>query len=799
MRTAKEGQHSQKSRVKFKGLRRFFERFSRFWKGFWKLRAKLIAAIALVNLSAASVIFLHLSWLQSQDLASRIERESVLFSRFSLSQVIFEFNNSFYFNFKDRFLPNIRKIIESNENIQRIRILSKRTDTLLFDSTRAEQAHGFAQPGREDRVSLSADALKELETHEFALEKLTLKQEPLLRVVTASRGESGEILFYVEYDFHFRGLKKSIRLIRKQLLVDLIPSFVIGLLVALGFANLILQPVRKLLASMRKVSEGDYSTTLAQTRSDELGELIGAFNAMTLELRKKRELRKYLSDATYRQIMEAPDGVNSGPSMNLGGVRVEAAILFSDIRDFVRHCESLEAEEITGMLNEYFSVMVDVVYKNGGEVDKFMGDGMLAVFYSSPTNPPASACLQSIYCALEMKERLVEWNQKRSAQQKRTVEIGIGITFGELISGPIGAKDRMDFTVIGEGVNLASRIEKLSKESKHTGIVFSDSVEEKIRGLLHYEPLSAGKIRGFEQEVSVFEFVGIRDLNELLQHLSGKDPDLRRRSLEILGQSHNSAALPPVIGALSHLDEETRLRAAISLSKLARADEAQVVEAITSRLELETSARVLASLISSLGKLCTSERILAIEPFLDSRDERIAANAIEAMGLSQLPRAADLILTKLGTKSPRIKANAAMALFAAGRVEVIDFLKPMLVHSDAAMRSSAAFAIGELTLLAERGEWVKRKQVSGERIKFFLAELQECVPMLVSLLRDPEFAVRKQSVLALSKIKDRAATLPLIDMIQSDGRNRQLLPEIAQALRSIGSHRLVRELVARFE
>ena len=458
------------------------------------------------------------------------------------------------------------------------------------------------------------------------------------------------------------------------------------------------------MAALGIVSAGDYSASVKLKRRDEIGELGEAFNAMTRELKRKQELRKYLSNFSYEQITKAVDLVSDGAKGDvprLGGSRVSATILFCDIRDFVSHCEQLEAEEVTSMLNQYFSEMVAVIHKNGGEVDKFIGDAILAVFYPEEGKvSEAATSLQSIYCALEMRSRLAEFNRKRVASGKRQIENGIGLSFGEIISGPIGADNRMDFTVIGDVVNLASRIEKLSKSGTHTKILFSSQIEAQIRGLLLYQEI-AGGVRGKSEEIRVYELVGIRELSLLVDNLNSEDQKLRSRSLELLGQSGNQEALPAVLGALSDSDETVRILAASAVARLTRKNDDHVLDTLYARLRTENALRVTSALIACVGRVCGNERVLELAPWLSSHDDRIVANTIEAIGQARSSKGTDLLLPKLDSRNHRIKANAAMATFAAGRLEVIDILKPMLMHSDPMMRSSAAFAVGELTLIAD--------------------------------------------------------------------------------------------------
>jgi class 3 adenylate cyclase/HEAT repeat protein len=794
-------------------LFRFYLGTLTLWKRFWKLRVKFLFTIVLINAVTAVIVFYTLTSMQTREQTERIEKESVLFGQFSTGRVISDFTNFFYFYYSERFLPEVRSTIASNENLVGIRIVSHRNSGVLFDSEQAASGAGgkplaASGPSEVPKADFSQEVEEQLRSRDLATRYFYRNGERLLSVITTYRNES-QALFWVEYLFSFRTLARSIQAIRQQILLDLIPSIGLSLLIAIVFSQLLISPIRRLMAALRSVAAGDYNVLVDVRNSDEIGELAHAFNTMTSELKRKKELRKYLSDATYRQVMKATEGQDG---LRIGSTRVEATVLFTDIRDFVAHCESMDAEEVTAMLNEYFSEMVEVVYKHGGEVDKFIGDAFLAVFYageesrfiqsSNPRQVNSSAtALQAVYCSLEMRERLADFNERRREKKVREIETGIGITHGEIISGPIGAKDRMDFTVIGDVVNLASRIEKLSKAGSHTKIVFSHQVEERIRGLLDYVEFSREKVRGKNEEVLIYELVGIREIDALIKNLGSTDVALRRRSIELLGQSRNLAALPHVIEMLQDPDESTRIASILAISKLAPKDDPLATRALLDRIEKEKSEKILPTLISGFGRICSSQKVFNLVPFLDSSNDRIVANTIEALGQIRDPKAMDLVLPKLYSRNNRIKANAAMALFAAGHVEVIDTLKPMLMHSDPLMRSSAAFAIGELTSIAEPATLIKSWQAEdgegGKQTKVFLAELQECVPMLVALLKDKDIAVRRQSVVALGKIKDKSAVLPLIDLVDPVQNSKELNRDIQEALRAIGSHKLVREVISR--
>ena len=378
------------------------------WRRFWRLRIKFLATILLVNLFTAAVVFTSLVSFQTREQTQRIEKDSVVFAEFSTARVINAFTNYFYFYYSDRFLPEIKNTIAANENLVGLRVLSVRTGNVLFDSEKATAPVSSAPSATSENsvVQFPEDVLEQVKSRDLASRRVERDGQKLLSVVAAHRNENQETLFWVEYLFSFQSLEKSIDAIRLRLLRDLMPSLLFGFVVAALFAQLMISPIRRLVSALRKVTSGDYNVTVRVRGEDEIGELANAFNAMTDDLRKKKELRKYLSDTTYRQVMAASEGSDGARQ---AGQRMQATVLFSDIRDFVGHCEALEAEEVTAMLNEYFAEMVEVVHKHGGEVDKFIGDAILAVFYASDesrsivsesTNTPSGAttALQAIYC-----------------------------------------------------------------------------------------------------------------------------------------------------------------------------------------------------------------------------------------------------------------------------------------------------------------------------------------------------------------------------------------------------------------
>ncbi|NBO79318.1 MAG: adenylate/guanylate cyclase domain-containing protein, partial [Actinobacteria bacterium] len=148
--------------------------------------------------------------------------------------------------------------------------------------------------------------------------------------------------------------------------------------------------------------------------------------------------------------------------LNLGGQEQEVTILFSDIRGFTSMSESMAPNEVVETLNDYFNLMIEIIFKYNGTLDKIIGDALM-VIYGAP-NSTDKDTENAVLTAIEMQEKLIEFNQRRIIHSKLPITIGIGINRGRVISGNIGSRQQMNFTVIGDSVNLASRLCSAAKK-----------------------------------------------------------------------------------------------------------------------------------------------------------------------------------------------------------------------------------------------------------------------------------------------------------------------------------------------
>lgn len=227
-----------------------------------------------------------------------------------------------------------------------------------------------------------------------------------------------------------------------------------------------------------------------------------------LEERKAREIRKIFSSYVSPKIVEQL--INNPEKTKLGGERKTVTILFSDLVGFTTFSEKLPPEDVVAMLNEYFKEMVDIIFRWDGTLDKFVGDEIV-VFWGAPVEQPNHTEL-AVRCALHMSDKLNKMQEKWRSEGKDILDCGIGINTGEVIIGNIGAEGKkMDYTVIGDHVNLAARVEKLTREYK-TRILLAENSVNSLEPLIksgafgHIELIehASVKVKGKEQEVKIF-------------------------------------------------------------------------------------------------------------------------------------------------------------------------------------------------------------------------------------------------------------------------------------------------------
>ncbi|MCZ8344155.1 MAG: adenylate/guanylate cyclase domain-containing protein [Leptospira sp.] len=269
---------------------------------------------------------------------------------------------------------------------------------------------------------------------------------PILLLVLGILFRSGKDLFDL---FH---------LLQTDILFQLVVVVIlISFLLAFSFAESIQYPLNDIEVATDKIKEEKFDTRVYIYSSDELGLLGDSVNEMAEGLSERERIKD-----TFGRIVDprVRDYLLSN-KQSLGGKVTNATILFSDLRDFTKLSEKRKPEEVLYILNRYFQEMSNAVEKHGGFINKFIGDAILAVF-GTPL-PLKNHAEEALFTALEMQKNLDALNQRFLAEGLPALEMGIGIHSGNLLVGNIGSENRMEFTVIGDTVNTASRVEGLCK------------------------------------------------------------------------------------------------------------------------------------------------------------------------------------------------------------------------------------------------------------------------------------------------------------------------------------------------
>ncbi|MDF1593205.1 MAG: adenylate/guanylate cyclase domain-containing protein [Desulfobacterales bacterium] len=219
------------------------------------------------------------------------------------------------------------------------------------------------------------------------------------------------------------------------------------------------------------------------------------------KIKKEEELRSRLSRYIEKSLVEKL--INSESNVLITNERRDVTILFADIRLFTTLAEKLPAEDVVAMLNEFFEIMVDIVFRNNGVLDKFVGDQLMAVFglIAEGSKAPADA----VAAAIEMQDALTELMQQRARQGQAVFKIGIGINSGSAIVGNVGSRNRMDYTVIGDCVNVAARLEEMAKGGE---IITGEETYRSVTDQFRFEREGQVRLKNKSEPVAFYQVTG---------------------------------------------------------------------------------------------------------------------------------------------------------------------------------------------------------------------------------------------------------------------------------------------------
>jgi adenylate cyclase len=267
-------------------------------------------------------------------------------------------------------------------------------------------------------------------------------------------------------------------------------------------ASVMSRALNRVNRALKLLENHEYVRVDALKTGDELEDLATGFNHMIEALQKAEELRakfgKYMTETLIQHL--------ESNKVALGGATLEVTILFTDIRSFTTISEKMDAQSLVGLLNEYFTEMVGIIMDEHGVVDKYIGDAIMAVF-GAPVSK-ADDALRAVRAAVKMRAALAHLNERLAARGIAPLRTGIGIHTGEVVAGNIGSDRRLEYTVIGDAVNLASRLESNTKELG-VNVLVSEDTYNKVKSKVVGKPVKEITVKGRAQPVMTYEITGL--------------------------------------------------------------------------------------------------------------------------------------------------------------------------------------------------------------------------------------------------------------------------------------------------
>ena len=383
----------------------------------------------------------------------------------------------------DAFVRELKKLVRAEVSIVR---QHERKATVLASSLDATHRVALARATGTADLSRATTGTRVMELEGSAYVTL---EEPLLQLEGG-----GQVATVLQ-----RSLDEALapyRPLNQRLLFLFMLGVLVAGVIALWLAQNLSQPVAALARRVERIARGDYAQIMNESRRDELGRLAGSVNDMARGLSDRERVRDLLGKVVSKEIASE---LLSG-KVELGGEERQVTVLFSDIRNFTTLCEQLPATRVVSLLNRYLSRMSEVIEAEGGVVDKYIGDAVMALFGAPVARVDAATA--AVRAAIAMQDALRELHALHDAEALPRLATGIGIHTGGVVAGNLGSTHRMNYTVIGDAVNLASRLQGLTREYDST-IIVSAATAAAAPGFA-YQSLGEVRVKGKSEVVTIY-------------------------------------------------------------------------------------------------------------------------------------------------------------------------------------------------------------------------------------------------------------------------------------------------------
>ena len=282
----------------------------------------------------------------------------------------------------------------------------------------------------------------------------------------------------------------------------------LGIVGAIWMSMILAKPIRALVQGTKAIAQQNFNVQVPVFSRDEIGDLTESFNDMAKSLREKEFIKdafsKYVAPEVAQEILKNPEQSFLSPK------RCEVSVLFCDMRGFTPLAERLPAEAVVAILNEFYGLMFEETFQQAGTLDKFLGDAVMSIFGAPKAYDDHG--LRAVKAAMAMRDGIAKLSANRLQESDEPVTIGIGISTGEVVAGTVGAQSRVEYTVIGDRVNLAARLVANALPGQ---ILISSWTYEKVAPWIEARALGPVRVKGKEEEVDVFEVLSMKSENIL--------------------------------------------------------------------------------------------------------------------------------------------------------------------------------------------------------------------------------------------------------------------------------------------
>lgn len=338
---------------------------------------------------------------------------------------------------------------------------------------------------------------------EIATQTITHPQHGRILDFAAPLVFSGVRVGALYLGFSQRAIEQALIKAQTQAIAISTGLVILGILAGFRLASVLARPLNRLVEATKAIAAGDFRVTLPVTSRDEIGLLTESFNQMARSLGEKemikRAFSRYVAWQVVQEILKDPE------RFVLREERRDVTVLFCEIEGFTAIAARLEPVEVIRLLNDFFGLMIDTTFRHDGTLNEFFGDGVMA-FFGAPIADQDHA-LHAVRTALDMQAGVAALSERRLRAGEVPIAIRIGINAGEVVAGTVGSEDRMKYAVVGDHVNLASRLQSNAKAGQ---ILISQQTYDRVKASVDARPLGSIRVKGKQEVVEILEVLGLR-------------------------------------------------------------------------------------------------------------------------------------------------------------------------------------------------------------------------------------------------------------------------------------------------